>query len=131
MKTKTAIQTLFLLSVVFFISCKKDNTNFNSYFWTSNDIEDSELTLYVNDQIKGPIPYLKDKPTCENDTLKAKALYLNLKAGKYKISAKDKQGNVKVSSTIKVKSNSLSSSAGIGGTENFLSNDCLLVGVTY
>jgi hypothetical protein len=131
MKTKKAIIILNLLLIITLVSCKKDNTNFNSYFWTSNEIDENELSLFINDELKGAIPFLKDSPTCENDASKSKALNLNLKAGEYKIAAKDKQGNVKVASTIKVTSNSLSSKAGIGGTETSSKNECLIVGLNY
>ena len=122
----TAVTTTLLLT-----QCKKDNPTYNSYFYTTVNDQDAQLSLYIDNDYKGDLPYLANKPTCENDSLKSKSLFLTLPAGKYKVAAKDKQGNIKSSSTLKIKSGLLESKSGTGGTEVRSSNGCLIVGLFY
>ena len=123
----TAIMSLLLLT-----QCKKDNTVFNSYFYTSMDEKDVQLSLYIDKQYKGELPYLTRKPSaCDNDTLKQKALFLALQSGKYTVETKDKQGNIKSSFTLKIKSNSMQVRSIKGGNETELCNGCLVAGLYY
>ncbi|MBA3900477.1 MAG: hypothetical protein H0X62_09760 [Bacteroidetes bacterium] len=71
---------------------------------------------------------MTDKPTCGNDTLLQKAYHIPLKAGKYELSAKDESGNVKFSATVKIFSNRMSSSGGIGGMEMASQGECITIG---
>ncbi|MBI4645123.1 MAG: hypothetical protein HY738_00665 [Bacteroidia bacterium] len=128
--TLTAVALIALLLT----HCKKYNTTFNSYFYTSKDSNEVQLSLYIDGNYKGDLPYLTNKPTCDNDSLKQKALFLTLQSGKYKIVAKDKQDNIKSSSTLKITNNSMdgkTGNGGSGGLEATSKDNCLIVGVFY
>ncbi|MEO6305905.1 MAG: hypothetical protein ABIP51_22350 [Bacteroidia bacterium] len=122
---------LSLLTILLLSQCKKNQITYNAYFYTTNPSAEVQLSLYIDDKYRGDLPCLYPKPTCDNDTLKQKALFLTLKSGKYKISAKDRQGNIKSSGTMKVSKNKMSSSGGMGGQEISSQSDCLIVGLFY
>jgi hypothetical protein len=110
------------------LSCKKENTQFNSYFWTTQDTPN--LVLYVDGQQKGALPYLSTRPACNNDYSRRKALFLLLETGEHTLTVKDQQGNTISTHTIQVKSNSVSSTQTTGGSIELSSRDnCLTVGI--
>ena len=132
MKIITKIGVLLVITIILSLTqCKKDEITFKAYFYTTTQSDQIQLSLYTNDKYKGDIPFMKNKPTCNNDTLKQKALYMNLKCGKYKLIGKDKQGNIMSSGTMKVSQNKLSSSGGKGGQEINAQGECLIVGLFY
>jgi len=134
MKTILNLNILIAFStLVLLTQCKKNDIIYNSYFYTTMPSSETELSLYLDKKYRGEIPYVKNKPTCDNDTSKQKALFLNLKPGKYKLEAKNKQGDIKSSATIKVTEKILSASSGGGGggTTSNKEGECLIIGVFY
>lgn len=127
---KTILKLAFLSAIPLVLSnCKKDK-NYQSYFYT--DVKsDTPLYLYVDEEYKGKLPVMTVKPTFENDTLKQKALYLTLKTGKYKIEAKDADGSVMSSGTVKFCENKAASTGKAGGQSVDISKDVVIVGLRY
>jgi hypothetical protein len=109
--------------------CAKDNKSFNAHFYATFSRADGPLTLYIDDQLKGDLPYISVAPTCENDSLKQKMLRIVLKSGKYKVVAKSKDGGVKSSGTITLKTNKTGASGGVGGQQVMVVGDCTFVGM--
>lgn len=119
-----------VFGMIIFSKCKKKQTTFNTYFYTSNSISETKFDLFIEDEYKGELPFLTGKPSLDAaDTLKQKCLYIPLKAGKYKIIAKDKQGVIISSGTIKFKRNSVHTSGGVGGIELTSNEDNLIIGL--
>lgn len=97
-------------AVVIFSRCHQetdDNAVHNTYFWTSVPTEKQELTLFVDGQQVGPLPYFSTELTCSNDSLKARALNMTLRSGKYQIEARNSQGVVRSDGSIKISESGL------------------------
>ena len=122
---------LFASTIIVLTNCKKFGKDFDTYFYT--DIENSAgpLTLFVDGKNKGELPNLKTSVSPTNDTIINNALHLTLKSGKYKIEAKDNQGNVKCSGTLKFRSNSLSGSSTMGGQATATSGKTVVTKLNY
>ena len=101
-----------LATVFVFSRCQKDETMHATYFWTSNDTD--SLTLFVDGNAAGFLPHFNTDLTCSNDSLKQQALQMNLKSGKYHLEAKDNQGEVISSGTVKISESGLGGSGGVG-----------------
>jgi len=97
------MKTLFL-PIAFFIvltsSCKKNESDFEYYFYTGSN--DRELNLYVDGNYKGQLPYISYTTHQVFDSLRHKALFIVLPSGKHAVSAKDKEGNVVSDARFKV-----------------------------
>jgi len=109
---KSAI-VLFVLIV--FSHCRKDDTTFNSFFYANWANSEGNLNLFIDDELKGELPYLSVAPTCDDDSLKQIALNIPLKSGKYKIEAKTKGGVIKSSGNIRISSTRIGVSGRMGG----------------
>ena len=122
---------LFASTIIVLTNCKKFGKDFDTYFYT--DIENSAgpLTLFVDGKNKGELPNLKTSVSPTNDTVINNALHLILKSGRYKIEAKDNQGNLKCSGTLKFRSNSLSGSNTMGGQETSTSGKIVVTKLNY
>lgn len=81
-----------LASTVLLTQCESPKP-FHAWFWTSKQYYKPYL-LYINDSLRGPLPYLPTAPACENDSSKEKALYALMPSGRYTISIKDSAGNI-------------------------------------
>ena len=106
-----------LTTVFLFSQCQKDvdeNKIHSTYFWTSVNNEEQSLTLFLDGQAVGQLPYFSTPLTCGNDSLKNQALTMNLKSGKYILEAKDSQGNIKSDCTLKISDSGL----GVGPGKN-------------
>jgi hypothetical protein len=130
-KTHFLTLTAVLLISFFLTQCKKDNTIYNVYFYTSKDTTEVRLSLFIDDKYKGEIPYLSQKPTYDNDSLKHLAFSLTLSSGKYNMTAKDASGNVKSEQIVKFKNNSSSVRGKSGGSEITGKDNCMIVGFFY
>lgn len=129
---KTTLKFLIpVIAVLLLLYCRKDDKIYNTYVYTANTIDQGRLSLYIDDAYRGEIPYLGSKLTCDNDTLKQKALFLTLKSGKYKIVAKDQQGSEKSSATLKISERRLSSKSRMGSQEMSSQGDCLIIRLDY
>ncbi len=128
---RTRFLTLTAVSLIsfFLTQCKKDDTVYNVYFYTSKDTTEVRLSLFIDDKYKGEIPYLSQKPTYDNDSLKHLAFSLTLTSGKYNITAKDASGIVKSEQIVKIKNNSTSVRGKIGGQELTGKDNCIIVGL--
>ena len=98
-----------LATVFIFSQCTKDEDNIthNTYFWTSVNNEEQPLTLFVDGQAIGQLPYFSTDLTCGNDSLKNQAISMNLKSGKYNLEARNQQGELKSDCTLKISENGL------------------------
>ena len=133
-----AFTFLALLATVFlFAQCQKDETIHTTHFWTSKSTPEEQLTLFVDGALMGPLPYFSTNLTCSNDSLKAKAFQMTLKSGKYYLEAKDNQGEVRSSGTIKISESGMSSSGGLGDKGGMATsavgpdNSCVIVDLFY
>lgn len=119
------------LAVLLLTQCSKDETMYNAHFWTSNDTSQVRLSLYIDNVYKGELPYLTSAPGCSSEG----PLSFPMESGKHDIVAKDAQGNIRSSGTVKMKRtaqrSSMSSSGTLGGQDLYSNNDCLIVKVYY
>ena len=92
-----------IISTIFFYSCQKDDTIYQSYFWTPLDSSNVQLDLYIDGQFKGPVPFLTQNPDCNNDSSLIGLTPVPLKLGTYDIQVKDEQGNTQFSARMKIK----------------------------
>ncbi len=106
----TAFTFVAALATVFgFVQCKQDDAMHTTYFYTSTSTIKDPLTLFVDGNAIGTLPSIpsnismQSPPlTCDDSELTQRALVMNLKSGKYKLQAKDSQGNVKSGSTMTI-----------------------------
>ncbi|MBL7902277.1 MAG: hypothetical protein JNK73_09795 [Bacteroidia bacterium] len=115
-----------------FLQCKKDNSNYQGYFYSKVPGDDAQLTLYLDGHIQGLLPFVKtDSIGFTADSIKKYALKLNVQEGKHKLEAKDQNGLTRSSGSFKVTKNKTSSSGNIGGHELILENGELRVGIYF
>lgn len=75
----------------------------NAAFWKKSDPSVTHY-LYIDDEVKGVLPFLPDSLTTPGNTLvQSQGLSLKLKPGRYVIIAKDKSGNVLCEGTLFLK----------------------------
>jgi hypothetical protein len=129
------------ISIILFLnSCNKDKSNSNgnkktydSYFYTSNTTNEVALTLFVNNELIGDLPYLSSEPSCGNTEQKNHCLFLNLTEGKNTLTAKDKKGKVVSETIFTIKTNSegtkgsIATSSKKGGSSIFQDDNCIIV----
>lgn len=131
MKKSILFSSAALLTVLLFMSCGKGKTIYNAHFWTSKDTSEVRLSLFIDDEYKGELPYLEQEPGCGSEN----TLSFPVEEGKHSIVAKNVQGVIKSSGTARIRNNarrtSLSSSGGMGGQDIYLNDDCLIVKIYY
>lgn len=126
---KIAILTVCSVFILLLSQCKKD-TEYEAYFWTGVDTlvsnpNDSAvvvefLTLFVNGEEIGELPYRSSQPECGEET--AGLLYKQLESEKYEFDARDNSNTVVISGTINYKRKGGVLSSGVGKT-GVLSNE--------
>ena len=131
MKKMKAITFSLIIVVLLLSNCKKDNTDYPTYFYMKVPSNDGKFALYINNTYKGDLPNLNISAINFNDSLKLKAILIYLKAGKYKIEAKDIEGNTKSRATYKFTSNKISMSGMMGGLESSGKQDTTVIGLFY
>jgi len=129
--THSLTLTAILAISLFLTQCKKDDTVYNVYFYTSKDTTVVQLALYIDDKYKGIIPYISQKPTYDNDSLKNLAFSLTLSSGKYNIKTKNAYDMVMSEQILKIKNNSTSVRGKSGGSEITGKDNCFIVGLFY
>ena len=67
----------------------------------------------------------------KNDTIIKNALYISLNSGRYKIEAKDNQGNIKCEGTLKFRSGSLGGTSRMGGQATASSGKTVVTNLFY
>lgn len=111
--------------------CSKDRTVLNAHFCSGKDTAEVKLSLFIDGTYKGELPYLAGMPGCNSEGM----LSLSLEPGAHELTAKDSQGKVRSSGTVKIKRtsqrSSMSSSGSMGGQDISLQGDCLLVKFYY
>ena len=131
MKKSILFSSAAILTVLLFMSCGKSKTTYNAHFWTSKDTSEVRLDLFIDDEYKGKLPYLEQEPGCGSEN----ALSFTVEEGKHTIVAKNMQGAIKSSGTVRIRNNvrrtSLSGSGGTGGQDINLKDDCLIVKIYY
>ncbi len=91
-----------IVLLVVFSSCKKDNTIYQTYFWTTEDTASVKMNIYINDKNSGVIHYFSTAPECCDDSIFKTLTPVPLKVGTYDFKAKDSQGNTRFSSRIEI-----------------------------
>ncbi len=115
-----------------FLQCKKDNTSYQGYFYSKKPTKDVQLTLYLDGQLQGLLPYVKvDSIGFTKDSIKAYSLKIKVPSGKHKVEAKDQNGITRSSGRFMVTKNKTSSSGGTGGQELISENGELRLGIYY
>jgi hypothetical protein len=131
---KTSFRYFFstTLLVLVFSQCKKDESIYKGYFYTSKSPSEAKLTLFFDGQNMGELPYVnKNQNGFTADSIKKYALPLAVKAGKHELQAKDPSGAIKSDGKFKVTKNKTSSSGTVGGQELVFENDELRVGISF
>ena len=131
MKKSILKLTLLLSTIIVLTNCKKFGKEHDTYFYTGVDNTTGPLTLFIDGKDRGQLPTLKVIISPSNDTIIKNALHLTLNSGKYKFEAKDSQGNLKCSGTLKFKSNSLSGSSTMGSQETSSSGKVVVTKLSY
>jgi hypothetical protein len=91
-----------------------------AYFWTNTN-PGTVQHLYIDDSLKGVVPYLPDSLTRPGSaTIRANGLALILESGKYDIVIKTDEGHITCEGTLSLKLKS--SSKNIGSSWN--NNNC-------
>ena len=127
MKKTLILIAIFSVFVLLFSQCRKDDSVFDVYFWTSINNTAESLTLYIDNENKGILPYMDIAPKCGNDTLLADLIYIQLSAGRYKIKVKDENGVVKIEGKMTYKRNKQAVSVGTGGIGSESQGNCDVV----
>ena len=127
------LKTALLIAIVLFLTqcTKEDNSVSKVYFYTNINTDINRLTLYVDDQNKGELPYLAQNPICGSDSLKDKTICIELQSGEYRVKAYDKTGNLKSDNKIKFSSSSCSNGGMKGGCEVNRQGECIIVNLFY
>jgi hypothetical protein len=122
---------LFTAGVMVLVNCKRFGKDHNAYFFTDVENNGGHLTLFIDGKNKGELPNLKTSVSPGNDTVLTQALHLILSPGRYKLEAKDDQGNVKCSGLIKFRSNSLNNSCTMGSQATSRSGNTIVAKLSY
>jgi hypothetical protein len=127
------LKTTLLIAIVLFLSqcTKEDHSISKLYFYTSINPAQSQLSLYIDDQYKGELPYLSSQPVCESDSIMEKTIFMNLESGDYRVKAYDMSGKLKSDNKIKFSSSSRSNGGIKGGCEMGGTGDCIIVNLYY
>jgi hypothetical protein len=116
-------------SLLFLSHCREEGGTMKGYFWTRNQGE-GPYSLYVNDTLKGVLPYREEPPKCGEPDLDKKTLFVLLTSGTHKIVIKDQQGHTHLSEeyTLEKKSGHFSLSVSMrqrnGINKHVMSGDC-------
>ena len=131
MKT-TATKLLFITLTVFLLTgCKKVGKTYDAYFYTAIETTDSHLILELDNKIIGEVPLLKTTLSTNNDTIINQALHLKLRTGKYKISVRDNNGNVKCSGILKFRFNNFNGATNPGVLEHAMKDNVLVTRIHF
>lgn len=121
---------LVVLIAALFTSCKKDDPNaiFNTSFFTTK--QNGKLSLYVDGNYKGVLPYFSKEPACGAQNGDGQLpMSMQLKTGEYHIEGQDSTGKVVSSGTIYISKSTNSMSGGIGGQSTFNNGECVVIGL--
>ncbi len=112
-----------------------NNSDYEAYRPTEEPLVINPLSLYINGNYHGRLPYLETKPTCSTNNLTDITYYLGLQSGNYQVEARDKNGLVMVSAEVRISDRRLSAQGGTGSIEALSSsqsnpnnaNECVIV----
>lgn len=105
---------LLAFTTIVLSNCEKYRQQHETYFFSNMDLNASPLTLFIDGENKGGVPHFKTVSSPANDTILKNALKLTLKSGKYKMEAKDIQGNLKCAANIKFTNNKINVTSTLG-----------------
>ena len=118
MKMKSSVMLLGLL-LLLVTACRKElNDPMNYYFFTSEDTGEEQWTLYIDDDLVGPLTYSATMPSCTNTADLAGMLQLSLSNGRHTYEAKDAQGVVRSSGYFQCKETTNRKTGRSGSTPN-------------
>ena len=120
---------LLVLTITAFLSaCKKNQTTFDSYIYTT--ISERALALYIDNKYLGELPIVNCKTTEATESQKQLMFHTSLPSGKYKISAKDAEGKVYSETYLKIKGRpgcmESGMHGGVGGAESVVANNVMI-----
>lgn len=98
-------------------NCKKNQKQYNAFFYTDRSDTSSVLQLYIDEKKIGDLPNLSVINSPGNDTIRRLGLNVKLKSGKYKIEAKDPKGNMNFEGTFKFKASKTQFTSTMGGSD--------------
>jgi hypothetical protein len=122
---------VFFSMIILATGCKKIGPDYDVYFYSDVESSGTPLTLFLDGDLKGELPNLHTTIRFDNDTIKSGALHLKLKGGKYKMEAKDKNGETRSAGTIKFHQNSGGGSCTKGGNGQAGSGRTVVVKVFF
>ncbi len=119
MKSALKAFATLLFATLLLVQCNKhshdpENTVFNCHFYTSNDSSDTKLSLYIDGENKGELPFISSDLVCGDSAL-AGALQLSLSPGTYTVKGKDEDGHTQSSGNIMIYSDEQGIDGGTGG----------------
>ncbi|WP_153798286.1 hypothetical protein [Foetidibacter luteolus] len=117
--------------VALLTQCRSHTRNWQAYFWTSTKTGIAQY-LYINNVMKGQLPYLSSGPDCDDAAAKSRTLHLKLKSGTYDITVKDHDGNISFNETLTIrlsngnKTISTTQEDKTNGSRNVVEDNCLV-----
>lgn len=90
-----------VLICLLFFHCRVKNSKFHVFFYTKDATQ--KVIVYVNNKIKGEVPYINDHLTCsDKEKLKA-ALHVIVSSGSHRITIKNTSGDELFEEKLKLK----------------------------
>jgi hypothetical protein len=95
-----------IASLLLVTACTQEQADpIDYYFYTTEEAEAEQWTLYVDGDEVGPLPYRESAPACNLQSELGSMLHISLTQGKHTFEAKDLQGVVRSDGYIKCKDN--------------------------
>ncbi|MBS0030464.1 hypothetical protein ACTJJ0_25460 [Chitinophaga sp. 22321] len=76
--------------LLFLSHCRKGGSTMRGYFWTRKN--NGPYYLYINDTLKGTLPYQEQPPKCGDPDLDQKTRFVLLTSSTHYIEVRDQQG---------------------------------------
>jgi len=76
--------------LLFLSHCREEGGTMRGYFWTRKS--NGPYYLYINDTLKGTLPYQEQPPKCGDDDLDQKTRFVLLTSSTHFIEVRDQQG---------------------------------------
>jgi hypothetical protein len=130
MKNLFALILTSIFSLTLLTQCSKEDLQkeFNTNFYTSD--ENGTMSLYIDDEYKGVLPYMAAAPECGADYGDGvPPLNFTLKTGSYKVTGKNEQGQVVSEHILCIRADGMGASGRMGGSRGDSKGDCLAVGL--
>lgn len=119
-----------ILLLAFTVSCKKNVTR-NVYVYTNSYDPYTKVSLFINDNPKGAIPYFGEKLNFDHDSLYAKTLLIKLTGGKNPLTSRDQYGYVKTDAVLDIRKKKSSAVATIGSVNTQTRGEDILIELNF